>query len=263
MKNTKVIAFANNKGGSGKSTTCSNVGASLALSGNRVLLIDGDMQMNLTLAFMSEETALSYAESGKNLYSVIKNDAPLADMIVETSLTGLSLVPSSTLMSGIEFDLFTKWQRELILKNALKPIRESGEYDYILIDAPPTLGGWVMNVICASDYVVIPVETSPWGVFGLANMVDFIGEVQRIVPDVKVLGIALTKADIRKNYFKETLAELQAQAAMPVFDTVVHIDSNIEWSQDKSLPVVAYKKASRSAKEYINLTKEILEHVRG
>ncbi len=257
MRNTKVIAFANNKGGSGKSTTCSNVGAALASEGKRVLLIDGDMQMNLTLSFMSEDMALSYAKNGQNLYSVVKDGKNLSEMILPTGCKNLFLVPSSSLMSGIEFDLFTKWQRELILSNALRPIYESGEYDYILIDAPPTLGGWVMNIICAADHVVIPVEPSPWGVFGLANMVDFVSEVQAIKKNVSILGIAVTKADIRKNYFKETLSELKEQKALPVFETVIHIDSNIEWSQDNSLPVVLYKKNSRSAKEYTSLAKEI------
>ncbi len=260
MPNTKVIAFANNKGGSGKSTTASNIGAALALMGHRVLLIDGDMQMNLTLSFMSEEAALTYAKNGQNLYSVIKENKKLSDMILPTVQENLFLVPSSSLMSGIEFDIVARLQRELLLRNALRPVRESGEYDYILIDAPPTLGGWVMNIVCASDCVVIPVEPSPWGIFGLANMVDFISEMQGVMPTVSVLGIALTKADIRKNYFKETLSELHAQASLPIFSSVIHIDSSVEWSQDSSLPVVLYKKSARSAKEYMSLAKEIKEH---
>ena len=258
---TKVISFANNKGGSGKSTTASNVGAALAMSGKRVLMIDGDMQMNLTLAFMDEEKALDYAKSGDNLYSVVKDGRDFSSVIIKDVLKNLDLVPSSTLMSSIEFDLFAKWQREFILKKAIEGVKTSGAYDYILIDSPPTLGGWVMNVICASDYVVIPVEATPWGVFGLANMVDFVNEVRALVPEVSILGISVTKADERKKYFKETLAELGAQDAFPLFKTVVHTDSAVEWAQDKSMPVVAYKKSSRSAKEYIELAKEIHKNV--
>ena len=261
MRNTKVISFANNKGGSGKSTTASNVGGALALAGKRVLLIDGDMQMNLTLSFMDEECALGYAQSGNNLYNAIKNSTPLADVVVPAIFKNMDLLPSSTLMSGIEFDLFTKWQREFILKKALEPIKASGEYDYILIDSPPTLGGWVMNIICASDYVVIPLEASPWGIFGLANMVEFIEQVRGIAPQVSVLGIVITKADERKKYFKETLTSLREQDALPIFNTVIHTDSAIEWAQDQSVPVVACKKSSRSAKEYIDLAKEIEEYV--
>lgn len=258
---TVTIAFANNKGGSGKSTTCANVGYALAAEGKRVLLIDGDMQMNLTLSFMDEERALTAAQNGQNLYSVIKNDAAAQNYITDTGYAGLSLLPSSTLMSSVEFDLFTRWQREFILRKALLPVKESGEYDFILIDAPPTLGGWVMNVLCASDYVVIPVEASPWGVFGLANMIDFVKEVGGIAPELRVLGIAVTKADARKNYLKETLENLSSQDAYPVFSTVIHTDSAVEWSQDKSLPVAVYKKSARSAKEYAELAKEIMNHV--
>ncbi len=261
MRNTRVIAFANNKGGSGKSTTASNVGAALAQSGMRVLAVDGDMQMNLTLAFMDEEQALTLAQSGNNLYHVIRDGRAIEDVIVPTPIEGLDLVPSSTLMSGIEFDLFTKWQREFILKKALEKIKASGEYDYILLDAPPTLGGWVMNIICAADFVVIPVEASPWGVFGLANMVDFIEQVRGIAPQVSILGIAITKADERKKYFKETAAELRAQNAFPLFETMIHTDSAVEWAQDQSTPVVVCKKSSRSAKEYTELAKEIHDHV--
>lgn len=262
MRNTKVISFANNKGGSGKSTTASNVGAALAQQGYRVLMIDGDMQMNLTLAFMDEDTALGYAKSGQNLYSVIKEGRALSEVILPSVLEGLDLVPSSTLMSGIEFDLFTKWQREFILKKALEPIKAQGTYDYILIDSPPTLGGWVMNIICASDHVIIPVEASPWGIFGLANMVDFVNEVRALVPAVSILGIAVTKADERKKYFKETTAELRAQDAFPLFETIVHTDSAVEWAQDRSTPVVVCKRSSRSAKEYTELAKEIHNHAR-
>ncbi len=255
--NTKVIAFVNNKGGSGKSTTCANVGYALSAMGKRVLLVDGDMQMNLTLAYLDEEAALTYAKNGENLYSVIKEGRRIEDMIVPTTFPGLSIVPSSTLMSGVEYDLFSRWQRELILKKALAAVKEKGEYDFILLDAPPTLGGWVMNILAASDYAVIPVEASPWGIFGLANMVDFIGEVKEISPALSVMGIAVTKADERKNYFKETLSDLREQGAFRIFDTVIHTDSTVEWAQDRSLPVGAFKKNARSAKEYCALAKEI------
>ena len=151
MAKTKVICFANNKGGSGKSTTCSNVGYGLSVLGSKVLLIDGDMQMNLSLSLFDEDQVLSYAQSGKNLYEGIRRQDDLTDYIVHSRYEGLDLIPASTLMSSIEYELFTKWQREYILKKCLANIVESEMYDYILIDAPPTLGGWVMNILCASN----------------------------------------------------------------------------------------------------------------
>ena len=117
-----------------------------------------------------------------------------------------------------------------------------------------------MNIMCASDFVVIPTEASPWGLFGLANMFDFISKAKKLAPSLTVLGIAITKADERKSYFKETLATLSEMEAARLFNSRIRIDSAVEWAQDNSKPVVAYKKYARSALEYVNLTKEIIEY---
>ena len=258
MNKTTMICFANNKGGSGKSTTCSNVGAALAQAGKKVLLVDGDMQLNLSLSFLDEDTTLSYAKGKDNLYYATKEQKELKPYIIHTPYENLDLIPSSTLMSSIEYELFTKWQRELILKKLLKNVKESGEYDYILADAPPTLGGWVMNLLCASDYLIIPVEASPWGLFGLANMFEFLQTTQEIAPDLSLLGVVITKVDERKNYFRQTKEALEALEDIHLFSSLIHVDSSVEWAQDNSRPVVDYKKSSRSAKEYVALTQEIL-----
>ena len=257
MAKTKVICFANNKGGSGKSTTCSNVGYGLSVLGSKVLLIDGDMQMNLSLSLFDEDQVLSYAQSGKNLYEGIRRQDDLTDYIVHSRYEGLDLIPSSTLMSSIEYELFTKWQREYILRKCLANIVESEMYDYILIDAPPTLGGWVMNILCASNKIVIPVESTPWGLFGLGNMFEFLEQVRQIAPELELGGLVITKVDTRKSYFKQTLETLKSLEDVPVFDTYIRVDSGIEWSQDNNAPIMAYKKSSRSATEYMELTKEI------
>lgn len=261
MKNTVTICFTNNKGGSGKSTTCSNVGAAMAKEGKKVLLVDGDMQLNLSLAFFSEEEVLAMAAGEKNLYYAIGKQQDLTEFIVHTPYENLDLIPSSTLMSSIEYELFTKWQREFILRKCLQKIKASGVYDYILIDAPPTLGGWVMNILCASDQVLVPVEASPWGMFGLANMFEFLNEVKEISPALQVLGVVITKADTRKNYFKQTMETLQAMEDITLFESFIRVDSSIEWAQDNSVPVVEYKKSSRSAKEYMALAREVMDHV--
>ena len=261
MGNSVTICFANNKGGSGKSTSCSNVGAALAAMGKKVLLVDGDMQLNLSLSFFSEEEVLAMAAGEKNLYYAIGHQEDLTDYIVHTRYENLDLVPSSTLMSSIEYELFTKWQREFILRKCLQKVKDSGAYDYILIDSPPTLGGWVMNILCASDYVLVPVEASPWGMFGLANMFDFLGEVREIAPGLQTLGIVVTKADARKNYFKQTMETLKEMEGIYLFESFIRVDSSIEWSQDSSQPVVEFKKSSRSAKEYIALAEEVMDRV--
>lgn len=260
MSKTKVIAFANNKGGSGKTTTCSNVGCAMAGEGKNVLLIDGDMQLNLTISYFDDETALGFAVSGKNIYSAVKEECDLTDYIVSTGIIGVDMVPSSSLMSSIEYELFPKWQREFILKRCLEKVVASGRYDYILIDAPPTLGGWVMNILCASDAVIMPVEASPWGLFGLANMFDFCNKARSMNPALELMGIAVTKADERKKYFHQTMETLAGMSEAHLFETYVRVDSAIEWSQDNSKPVVIFKKKSRSAEEYRNLAKEIIAY---
>ncbi len=260
MKKTKIIAFANNKGGSGKTTTCSNVGCAMALAGKKVLMIDGDMQLNLTISFFEEEKAYEYAKGEKNIYRAVVGERDLTDYIVPTGIKNLDIVPSTSLMSSIEFDLFAKWQRETVLKKSLERVRAKGKYDYILVDAPPTLGGWVMNIMCASDYVVIPVEASPWGLFGLANMFEFCQQATKIAPDLEILGIAITKADERKKYFKQTLETLKEMDEVRLFDNYIRVDSTVEWAQDNSKPVVAFKPTSRSAVEYNALAKEIIKY---
>ena len=261
MGKTVTICFTNNKGGSGKSTTCSNLGAAMARAGKKVLLVDGDMQLNLSLAFFSEDWVLEHAQGENNLYYAIGKQADLTDYIVHTPYENLDLVPSSTLMSSIEYELFTKWQREFILRKCLQKVKDSEVYDYILIDAPPTLGGWVMNILCASDKVIIPVEASPWGMFGLANMFEFLNEVKQISPELEVAGIAVTKVDTRKNYFKQTMETLHQLESIYVFEHVIRVDSSVEWSQDNSIPVVEYRKSSRSAKEYTALAEEVMNRV--
>ena len=256
-KKTKVIAFANNKGGSGKTTSCANIGYSLSAIGKKVLLIDGDMQLNLSLSFFNEEEVLAFAVGDKNLYQAVCKQEDLTDYIVSTPYENLDLIPSSVLMSGIEYELFTKWQREFILKGCLKKIKESDAYDYILIDAPPTLGGWVMNILCASDYVIMPVEASPWGLFGVANMFEFLEDVRKINERLELLGIAITKVDVRKNYYKQTCEILRGTENVTVFDNVIRVDSEVEWAQDDSKPIWIHKRSARSAGEYMELAKEI------
>ncbi len=256
---TQVICFANNKGGSGKSTTCANVGYGLTQLGKKVLLIDGDMQLNLSLSFFSEDEVLEFAQGQDNLYHAIRNQRDLKNYIVHTPYENLDMIPSSTLMSSIEYELFTKWQREFILKRSLSSIVESEEYDYILIDAPPTLGGWVMNILCAADSVIIPVEATPWGLFGLGNMFEFLDQVKQIAPDLQVKGIVVTKVDTRKNYFKQTFEVLRELEDVHVFESYIRVDSSVEWSQDNNMPIMAYRRSCRSAQEYMALTEEIVK----
>lgn len=254
---TITICFTNNKGGSGKSTSCANLGYELAAAGRKVLLIDGDMQLNLSLSFFDEEKVLALADNEKNLYHAIRNKKDLKDYIIPTPYENLDLVPSSTLMSQVEYELFTMMQREYILKKCLHAVKEENRYDYVLIDAPPTLGTWVINILCASDYVIVPAEASPWGLFGLANMFDFLNELKDVT-DVQIMGVLITKVDGRKNYYRQTKEILESYEEIHVFETCIHVDSAVEWAQDASKPVAVYKKSTRSAEEFKKLAEEVL-----
>ena len=255
---TKVIAFANNKGGSGKSTGCSCIAAALSRQGKRVLCVDGDMQLNLTLSFFDEERAFEFAKSAFNTYTLLTKDVAARDCIRRTEYENVDVLPSSTLMSGVEYELFAKWQRETILKRALAEVKDSGDYDYILLDAPPTLGCLVMNMLVCADHLIIPLEASPWGLFGLANMFDFVENVKGINPELTVLGVLVTKVDTRKNYFKQTIDDLGKLENVHVFGEVIRLDSAIEWAQDNSKPVVFYRPSSRASKEFETVAREIV-----
>lgn len=258
-RHTVTICFTNNKGGSGKSTCCANIGYELSAAGKKVLLIDGDMQLNLSLSFFDEDKVLAMAQKEDNLYYAIRGKQDLEGYRIATPYENLDLIPSSTLMSQVEYELFTMMQREFILKKCLRTIKESGEYDYILIDTPPTLGTWVINILCASDYVIVPVEASPWGFFGLANMFDFLNQMKDVA-DAKIMGVLITKVDERKNYYKQARDILADYEEIHVFDAFIHVDSAVEWAQDASKPVAVYKKTARSAAEFKKLTEEVMKY---
>ena len=260
---TKIIAFANNKGGSGKSTSCSSIAAALAKKGKRVLCIDGDMQLNLTLSFFDEEQAFAFAKSEHNTYTLLTKGAAVKDCVRHTAYENIDVLPSSTLMSGVEYELFSKWQRETVFRRALQPLKEEGIYDLILVDAPPTLGCLVMNILVAADYLIVPLEASPWGLFGLANMFDFIGTVREINPALTLLGVLVTKVDTRKNYYKQTVESLAALENVPVFEEVIRLDSAVEWAQDASKPVVFFRPSSRASKEFESVAGEICRRLFG
>lgn len=252
MKKPVIIAFVNNKGGSGKTTCCSNVGCALALSGKKVLLIDGDMQTNLTISLFDEQEALAFAQEKKSLFDAVLSREGLDDYVVNTKYERVDLIPATysadnTFAKAVADD-------DKVLSDIFARTEKLKGYDYVLIDCPPTLDVWVKNVLCASDYALIPVEASPWGLFGLANMVEF---CNRAKADMKILGIAVTKADERKKYFKQTMQTLKELDGITLFENFIHTDSAVEWSQDNSEAVVHFRKNSRSAIEYKNLAKEI------
>ena len=262
MSKTKIICFANNKGGSGKSTTCSNVGYALSSLGHKVLLIDGDMQLNLTLAFFDEEKALGYASEGKNIYTAIKEEKDLSDFVVPTDYEGLEIVPSTSLMSAIEFDLFPKWQREFIFRKCLEPIRARGYYDYILIDCPPSLGTLTVNALAASDGVVIPMTCEYYSLEGLSQLMQTIKQVKKLYnPSLDVTGILITMYDKRLNLSKQVLAEVDKYYSDKLFKTTVARNVRICEAPSFGMPVVYFDKYSKGAIAYEKVAHELTRRI--
>ena len=253
----KVIAIANQKGGVGKTTTCVNLGIGLAREGKRVLLIEADAQGSMAASLGIQEPDELEVTLVTIMEKVINDEDVEPNEGIIWHDEGIAFIPANIELAGLETALVNVMSREMILKQYLDTVK--AEYDYILIDAPPTLGGWVMNILCASDRVIIPVEASPWGMFGLANMFEFLNEVKQITPELEVAGIAVTKVDTRKSYYKQTMETLHELEDIHVFEQIIRVDSSVEWSQDNSIPVVEYKKSSRSAKEYTKLAEEVMK----
>ena len=261
MDKTMTICFTNNKGGSGKSTTCSNVGAAMAMAGKKVLLVDGDMQLNLSLSFFSEDEVLKMAAGEKNLYYAIGKQQDLTDFIVPTAYPNLDLIPSSTLMSSIEYELFTKWQREFILRKCLQKIKDSGVYDYILIDCAPSLGMMTINALAATDGIVVPTIPQHLPTKGIEKLLESVHQVRRgINPSLKIEGILMTLMDGRTVYERE-ISEMIRKAyggKINIFGTEIPRSVRAAETSAEGKSIFAYAPRSKVAEAYRQLTKEVL-----
>lgn len=255
FKDTKVIGVINNKGGSGKTSVCGNLGFALAELGNKILLIDSDMQQNLTHSY-------NLGDNQKNLAVAIHKEETLETYITKSEYENIDFIVADLKLSTIDMILFTKMQRENILKNLLKPILESGVYDYILIDTNPTLAILNFNVINTSDYVIIPIELSSFGLEGLDVLIDFIKGVQKLNDSLKIAGIVINKYDVRKKSITTQSEELLREAYKSlILETILRVDTSIENAQMMNMPVLRSHSNSRIANEYRDLAKEVTQIV--
>ena len=260
MSKTKVIAFANNKGGSGKTTSCANIGYSLAQLGRKELLIDGDMQLNLSLSFFTEDEVLEMAAGEKNLYYAIKNQKDLKEYIIHTPYENLDLIPSSMLMSGMEYELFTKWQREFILRGCLKTIKASAEYDYILIDCPPSLGILTLNGLAAADEILIPMQCEYFALEGIALLLQTVNKVKSTTnPKLKIGGVFFTMYDSRTRLAQDVVSQVKSYFREKVFNTIIPRNVRLSEAPSHGLPICKYDANCQGAKSYENLAKEVIE----
>lgn len=251
FKDTKVIGVVNNKGGSGKTSVCGNLAFALSELGNKILLIDSDMQQNLTHSY-------NLSDNPKNLAVAVLAEDSLENYILKTEYENIDFIVADLKLSTIDMVLFTKIQRENILKRLLKPVIDSGIYDYILIDTNPTLAILNFNVINASNYVIIPVELSSFGLEGLDVLIDFIKGVQKMNDTLKIAGIVINKYDVRKKSITTQSEEILREAYNDlVFESIIRVDTSIENAQMMNIPVLRSHTNSRIAKEYRDLAKEV------
>lgn len=250
----RVISVANQKGGVGKTTTTVNLGACLAYSGKKVLLIDIDAQGNATSG-----VGIRKADVGKDIYDVLVNETPIQEVVMATSRENLSIVPATIQLAGAEIELTNQLSRETRLKTALKKVR--AEYDYILIDCPPSLGHLTINSFTASDSILIPVQCEYYALEGLSQLLNTVRLVQKhFNKDLRIEGVLLTMLDARTNLGYEVVDEVKKYFRERVYKTIIPRNIRLSEAPSHGLSIIDYDPRSKGAEVYLELAKEVLAH---
>ena len=252
-KMTRVMAIVNQKGGVGKTTTTVNLSAALAELGQRVLVIDLDPQGNTTSGFGVDKAALEH-----DVYDLLLGDIPIAELLVDTGAHDVALVPATINLAGVEVELVSAKERELRLKKALTPL--IGQYEYILIDCPPSLGLLTVNALTAATEVLIPVQAEYYALEGLSQLTNVVARVRDTLnPYLRITGLLVTMFDGRTKLAGEVLDEVNQHFPTQVFKT--QIPRNVRLSEAPSFgkPAVLYDVRSRGAQAYVALAREVVE----
>ena len=248
----KVITIANQKGGVGKTTTAVNLAASLAVAEKRTLLIDVDPQGNAGSGLGIDKEVLE-----QTVYNVVIGEAELSDVIVNTDLEYLHIAPSNSDLTGAEIELVGALARETRLKNAIKLI--SADYDYILIDCPPSLGLLTVNSLTAADSVLIPLQCEFYAMEGLSQLLRTINLIkQQLNPELSVEGILLTMFDKRNNISHQVAQEVKEHFSAQIFEATIPRNVRLSESPSFGKPVLLYDIGCSGASSYLDLAKEII-----
>ena len=249
----KVIALANQKGGVGKTTSTINLSAALGIKNKKVLLIDLDPQGNATSGVGVDK------ESAENsIYDVLINDVNIKDAIVKTNCKNLDLCPSNIQLAGAEIEMVDIEKREFVFKNAIKDIRN--EYDYILIDCPPSLGLLTLNAFVAVDTILIPIQCEYYALEGLSQLIKTIKEIKKSLnKDLDLEGVLLTMFDSRTNLSVQVAEEVKKYYPDKLYKSVIPRNVRLSEAPSYGMSIFEYDKHSKGANSYLSLAKEVIK----
>ncbi len=248
----KIIAFSNQKGGVGKTTTCVNMAAFLASKGYKILLVDFDPQGNAT-------SGLGFAKSDikQSAYNVIIDEVPAAATALKTNIENLDILPSSIDLAGAEVELVYVKDREHALKKALQGVVSS--YDYVLIDCPPSLGLLTINALSAANTVIIPIQSEYYALEGLSQLMNSIKLVTRhLNADLKIEGVVLTMNDKRAIISRQITDEIKKFFGKKVYETIIPRNIRLSEAPSHGVPIMLHDNKCVGAKAYLALTEEFL-----
>lgn len=248
----KVIAIANQKGGVGKTTTSVNLSACVAELGKKVLLIDIDPQGNSTSGL-----GINKAKIKQSIYDALVNDVSAEEVIMDTQIPNLKLLPATIQLAGAEIELVTIMSRENRLKNALDKIKYS--FDYVFIDCPPSLGLLTINSLTAANSVLVPIQCEFYALEGLSQLMNTISLVQKnLNPALSLEGVVLTMFDARTNLSIQVVDEVKNHFRHKVYQTIIPRNVRLSEAPSHGKPVIKYDPKSRGAEVYFELAKEVI-----
>ncbi len=251
----RIIAIANQKGGVGKTTTTINLGASLAVADMKVLIIDADPQGNSTSGLGLRGTF------HRSLYHSLVMNEPLRNIVLSTELPNLKVVPSEKVLVAAEIELVDLESREFILKRLLEEL--APEYDYVLIDCPPSLGLLTLNALAASYSVLIPIQCEYFALEGVSELWDTLVKIRRTLnPNLTIEGFLLTMFDERTNLSNQVVSDLRDFLGAQVFATIIPRNVRLAEAPSYGKPIVLYDIKSKGAESYLRLAKEVINNVK-
>ena len=253
MAKAKIIAVANQKGGVGKTTTSVNLAACLAAKEQNVLLVDCDPQGNASSGYGIDKSALA-----TTIYQVIINSTPVQEAIVKTEF-GVDVLPANIELAGAEVELVAAISRETRLKRALEPVEQ--EYDYIIIDCPPSLGLLTLNSLAAADSVLMPIQCEFYALEGVSQLMNTIELVRtNLNPHLEVEGVLMTMYDGRTRLAEQVVAEVRENFGDLVYETMIPRTVRLSEAPSYGEPILYYDKRSKGTDTYMKLAEEVMAH---